>query len=97
MSGGHFGYQQWRLDDIASEIEHIIDTNDCTDVDDWGDRKGRNYPPEIIEKFKETVYWLRRSAEMTQRVDWLLSGDDGEESFMKRWETEVRSPTIEDV
>jgi hypothetical protein len=27
---------------------------------------------------------------MAQRVDWLVSGDDGEESFMRRWEKEVR-------
>jgi hypothetical protein len=27
---------------------------------------------------------------MAQRVDWLVSGDDGESSFLKRWLEEVR-------
>lgn len=92
MSGGHFGYQQYRLDNMADDIQHIIDNNDVKELDEWQRQIGMEYPPEIIEKFKETVHWLRRSAEMTQRVDWLLSGDDGEESFMKRWEKEVRLP-----
>jgi hypothetical protein len=28
---------------------------------------------------------------MAQRVDWLLSGDDGEDSFLLRWDEEVRA------
>lgn len=27
---------------------------------------------------------------MAQRVDWLVSGADGEESFMRLWDNEVR-------
>jgi hypothetical protein len=26
---------------------------------------------------------------MAQRVDWLISGDDGEESFHQRWKEEL--------
>ena len=30
-------------------------------------------------------YWiLRKAAIYAQRIDWLLSGDDGEESFIRR-------------
>jgi len=45
---------------------------------------------ETIEKFREAAHTLRQAAEMAQRVDWLVSGDDGEDSFMRRWEKEVR-------
>jgi hypothetical protein len=27
---------------------------------------------------------------MTQRIDWLMSGDDSEESFHSRWDTEIK-------
>jgi len=42
------------------------------------------YPQEIIEEFKNAVLALHTAEVYAQRVDWLLSGDDGEESFLKR-------------
>ena len=33
---------------------------------------------------KEAVNALRIAQEYAQRVDWLLSGDDGEETFLSR-------------
>jgi hypothetical protein len=90
MSGGHFEYQQYRIEDIAFEIDEMIGANDDQSLDEWGQRRGNNYPPEILEKFQETAHTLRQAAEMAQRVDWLVSSDDGEESFLRRWEKEVR-------
>lgn len=39
---------------------------------------------EIIEKFKEAVNILRKAEVYAQRIDWYLSGDDGDETFIKR-------------
>ncbi len=90
MSGGHFEYQQYRIEDIARDIHELIESNNEESKNEWGDTRGRNYPPEVIEKFRETVHTLRQAAEMAQRVDWLVSGDDGEDSFLRRWQKEVR-------
>jgi predicted Zn-dependent protease len=90
MSGGHFQYQQYQIEDIADEIDEMIESNDDETLDQYGVRRGNGYPPEVIEKFKEAAHTLRQAAEMAQRLDWLVSGDDGEESFMRRWEKEVR-------
>jgi hypothetical protein len=90
MSGGHFEYGQYRIREIAEDIERLIATNDDKTPDEWGSPKGDGYHPEIIEKFKEAAHTLERAADMAQRVDWLVSGDDGEDSFMRRWEKEVR-------
>lgn len=90
MSGGKFDYQQYRIEDIAVEIDDVIESNDDESLDEWGGHRGKNYPPEIIEKFREAAHTLRQAAEMAQRVDWLLSGDDGETSFLRRWKNEVR-------
>ena len=38
----------------------------------------------------ETEHCLRRASEMLRRVDCLISGDDSDESFLKRWGDEVR-------
>ena len=90
MSGGHFQYQQYRIEDIARDIDELIGSNNDKSKNEWGDTRGRNYPPEVIEKFRETAHTLRQAAEMAQRVDWLVSCDDGEDSFLRRWEKEVR-------
>jgi len=84
MSGGHFDYQQYRFEHIADDIEQIILTNDSTEKNEYGDRIGYDYPPEIIEHFKEAVILCRKAAIYVQRIDWLVSGDDGDESFLRR-------------
>lgn len=79
MSGGHFNYDQYRIDSIAESIEsYIYDNND--------DR----YTPETLDKFREAVVLLRKASVYAQRIDWLLSGDDSEESFHKRLDNDLR-------
>jgi hypothetical protein len=50
MSGGHFDYQEYKIIQIADGVEHLILTNDSTELDKWGDRIGKGYPPEVIEE-----------------------------------------------
>lgn len=90
MSGGHFDHPQWHIHEAAEDIERLIATNDDKTPNEWGDPKGRGYPPAIIAKFREAAHTLHQAAEMLQRVDWLVSDDDGPETFMERWESEVR-------
>ena len=90
MSGGHFDYAQYRIEDIAVGIDEVIAANDDKTLNECGQRRGNGYPPEIIEKFREAAHTLRQAAEMAQRVDWLLSGDDGEDCFLRRWDIKVR-------
>lgn len=90
MSGGHFNYKQHGIFDIADDIEQMVSENDSTELDEYDYRKGYGFPPEIIERFKEAVVTLRKAGTMAQRVDWLASGDDGEESFMRRWDEELK-------
>lgn len=85
MSGGHLFYQQHRIEEIAGEIESLIWTNDDETLDQYGERIGNGFPPEIIEKFEETVITLRMAAEMVKRIDYLVSGDDGEGTFLRMW------------
>lgn len=66
-------------------IEEAIESSGrCNDEDD-----STAYSPETIAKFKETIVALRTAAVMAKRVDFLLAGDDGEETFHERWEQEL--------
>ena len=84
MSGGHFNYNQHRIDDIANDLEEIIKHNGSEELDEYGDRVHRNYNPETIKEFHKAMKILKLAYIYTQRIDWLLSGDDGEETFHER-------------
>lgn len=73
MSGGHFDYSQYKILQIAEEIEKIISENDH-----YG------FSSDIIEEFVNAIYILKKAYIYAQRIDWLVSGDDGEKSFKKR-------------
>jgi len=70
MSGGHFDYHQYRIREIAESVEDII--------------QNYKYPPEVLEKIKEGLDILKKAEIYTQRIDWLVSGDDGPETFLER-------------
>ena len=90
MSGGHFDYEQYKLEQIADSIERVIEGNkkEVTNEDKWIYWDNRiyyyNYPDEVIEKFKEGVELLRKAQIYAHRIDWLVSGDDGEQTFLER-------------
>ncbi|NBQ13098.1 MAG: hypothetical protein EBU31_00445 [Proteobacteria bacterium] len=81
MSGGHFDYIQYRIDDAANEIERQIE---------WEPNELR---ADVQARFRIAADTLRRAAKMLQRVDWLICCDDGEDSFMRRWDEELGGPT----
>ena len=89
MSGGRFQYQQHNIWQIAEEIQNVIDNNSDESLNEWGDRRGRGYSPEVIAKLHEGVRILKMAYIYAQRADWLLSDDDGEESFLERLEEEL--------
>jgi hypothetical protein len=105
MSGGAFDYNQYKIGYIADQIEEVIVKNGLEKTpeelkNNWIDPEWYKkypedlfhykYPDEVIEKMKEAVKSLKIAQEYAQRVDWLLSGDDGEESFLSRLEENLK-------
>ena len=56
-----------------------------------GDAFYTSYSEEVLNKFKEAVKYLRIAQVYAQRIDWYLSGDDGEESFFERLEEDLKN------
>jgi hypothetical protein len=48
-----------------------------------------DYSAKTIDRFRECEKTLRVAAAMLRRVDWLVSGNDGEDTFHERWDKEV--------
>lgn len=89
MSGGYFDYSQYKITLIADEVEQLIIDNDNDEMDEWGSTKGNHFTPETIEEFKKALRLLRQAQAYAQRIDWLVSGDDGEDSFHTRLKSDL--------
>lgn len=48
------------------------------------------YTDETIQIFKDAVKLLRKAAIYANRIDWLLSGDDGEDNLKERLKKELK-------
>lgn len=80
MSGGYFTHR-WALADMAEEIDKCVLTNKIPN--EWDEI--RDYPDEVLQKFSETADNLRRLSHQVYLIDYLLSGDIGPETLLKKW------------
>ena len=106
MSGGHWEYLQYRFTDVSEDIEKLVVKNGQPKTDDekkyenWHDTDWYEkypeenfhykYPDNVIEEFKKGAEIIRLAQIYMQRIDWLISGDDGEESFISRLEDDLK-------
>ncbi len=101
MSGGHFDHKQYWINDIADTIERELNIQGKEKPKDelyCNAEYYAKYPEErfypiysdvVQKKMREAVQQLRIAAIYAQRVDWFLSGDDGEQSFIERLDEEL--------
>ena len=81
MSGGHFGdYDYYKVAQFADELEVEIQNN--TKPDEYG--YASNLSPETIKYLRKQLLKMRKMAEIMRHIDYLYSGDHGEDSFMVR-------------
>jgi len=91
MSGGMFDYKQHYITDLIDEMEGILKRLDIEPDknDNYFDESG-SLKPHVSDinrfkiKVKENIKHLKNAEILTQRIDWFLSSDDGEEAFYKR-------------
>lgn len=94
MSGGFFDYNQYRINDIIEQLQEVIDKNKKEKEPNERDRFDSNpyyfnYSDDVMEEFKKGLHYLKLAKIYTQRIDYLLEGDDGEDSFRKRLKEEL--------
>jgi intergrase/recombinase len=90
MSGGFFEYKQYSVESIASDLKEVIIKNNDKTPDEWGSTVGRRYDKKTVKEFQKAWRILNQAAIYSQRIDWLLSGDDCEESFHRRLAEELQ-------
>lgn len=70
MSGGYWDYIQFRIDGIALDLELKLET------ESWSD--------DTVAHFKDAMDAVRIASIYVHEIDWLLSGDTGEEALSRR-------------
>ena len=102
MSGGAWDYSQYQITTIAESIESYLNRQGKPKSKDelWNSSDYyEKYPEEkfypslrkdVEEEFRKGLNYLKLAAVYAQRIDWLLSGDDGEDSFIERLEYELK-------
>jgi len=86
MSGGHFNYAYFRIGELADDLKFEIENNDNPDKDEWGDSLSHGYSKQTVTMLWEAQKTLQRASELARAVEWLYSGDTGEESFKEAYE-----------
>lgn len=101
MSGGYFDYKQYYINEIIDSIEQELNSqgkpkpkSELWMDDDYykkypEEKFYHTHPEEIQEKFKNAINVLKQASIYIQRIDWYLSGDDSEESFLSRLQNEL--------
>jgi hypothetical protein len=97
MSGGYFDYWQYHIGRIADDVEQLILNNNDTTPNEWGGTRGHHYQQHTIDEFKRALQSLRQAAIYAQRIDWLVCGDDGEETFHARLRAELQELNDKDA
>lgn len=80
MSGGHFDYAQFHIQQIAEQLNDDIELLENPDPDD----DGFKFSEKTLGEFRNGLLFLKLAGVYAQRIDWLMSCDDGEETFHKR-------------
>ena len=81
MSGGSFDYTFHHVDDFADGLENRLEKKD----DEYAVFDSTiTYTPKTIAKLKEIIKLSRKTAKLMKEVEWLFSGDTGDDTFMER-------------
>jgi hypothetical protein len=80
MSGGSFDYAYARMHEFAEELRDMLSQQgqrkDGWEIGTWN--------PEVAVKLEEISHIVDYAAKLAKEVEWLYSGDTGEETFMWR-------------
>ena len=77
MSGGNLDYFYSRFDEPLEKISKEIK---------WGKNK---WSPEVLSEFQNAIKYLKIAQVYSHDVEWLLSGDYGDDSFLESIKKEL--------
>ena len=93
MSGGHFDYEDYRIQDMMNKIEEDIKYNDKEynfndamqeESTDEGYHYGYQHSPQTLDILKRLLKNMKKVKDVLHFYDWYVSGDTCEETFIEK-------------
>lgn len=82
MSGGYFNYKQRAIAEIVNTLRDFLKRDDLEEDD---------YPPAVLYEIRLGLYYITMAYIYAQRIDWLVSCDDGPDTFLTRLQEDMES------
>ena len=79
MSGGCFDGVEYKMMNAAEELEEILKNSD-----------NQLYPTDQRKAMERGLNILKLATIYLRRIDWYVSGDDGDETFLERLSDDIR-------
>jgi hypothetical protein len=84
MSGGYFDYIQGSLDNTIDTLRDLIIDEEAGYPTESPCPYLHEFSKETLAEFKKGLEYVKLAQIYLQRIDWLVSDDDGEDDFHQR-------------
>ena len=93
MSGGFFDYQDYRLEEMAKALR--LEIAKCRQKPEWAEAWS-DYSCSFLAEMSKAYNQLVELRVRLHRLDWVLSGDDSEETFFRKLLSELEQVELDD-
>lgn len=83
MSGGYFDYNYSHIQEVIEQLEYLLTSDETQPIRE-------DLAKVTLDKMEEGLEILQKAKIYAQRIEWLISGDDSEESFHRRLEEDLK-------
>ena len=84
MGEGYFEYKQYHIQDIIDKLQETkVKVENCEEYYEYGRKE------ELLREISNGLDYLNLAGIYTQRLDWLFSGDDGEDTYFKNLDEDI--------
>lgn len=90
MSGGYFDYNYSHIQEVIEQLEYLLTSDETQPIRE-------DLAKVTLDKMEEGLEILQKAKIYAQRIEWLISGDDSEESFHRRLEEDLKEVIIRNV
>lgn len=87
MSGGYFDYNYSHIQEVIEQLEYLLTSDETQPIRE-------DLAKVTLDKMEEGLEILQKAKIYAQRIEWLISGDDSEESFHRRLEEDLKEVII---
>ena len=92
MSGGAFEYKERQIRELLDMLHISMDVfvSECKNA-------GEKLHEDVVYEYVQAATILQKAYIYLNRLDYLFSGDDDQESFLRRLKDDLKEEMVEDV